>query len=125
MHKASVNPKILGNMDRKAKQILVDIFDEEGVNTLEKSLTELTAKANEVLAGMSNADKLAVVKVKAILKTQKNAILLMLNSKEAAQWAREVGNEETVMAAYNIFGFQSCALKVTCTVTCFIMWSVT
>ena len=30
-----------------------------------------------------------------------------------------------VMAAYNIFGFQSCALKVTCTVTCFITWSVT
>ena len=32
---------------------------------------------------------------------------------------------ELVMAAYNIFGFQSCALKVTCTVTCFITWSVT
>ena len=31
----------------------------------------------------------------------------------------------SVMAAYNIFGFQSCALKVTCTVTCFITWSVT
>ena len=33
--------------------------------------------------------------------------------------------EAAVMAAYNIFGFQSCALKVTCTVTCFITWSVT
>ena len=31
----------------------------------------------------------------------------------------------TVMAAYNIFGFQLCALKVMCTVTCFITWSVT
>jgi hypothetical protein len=44
-HKASVDPKVLGDIDRKAKQILVDMFDEEGVNTLEKSLTELIAKA--------------------------------------------------------------------------------
>ena len=35
------------------------------------------------------------------------------------------GKIVVVMAAYNIFGFQSCALKVTCTVTCFITWSVT
>jgi hypothetical protein len=67
MYKASVDPKILGNMDWKAKQILVDIFD-EGANTLEKSLIELIAKANEVLDGMSDTDKLAVVKVKAMLK---------------------------------------------------------
>jgi hypothetical protein len=50
---------------------------------MEKSLTELIAKANEVLDGMSDIDKLALVKVKAVFKTQKNAILLMLNSKEA------------------------------------------
>jgi hypothetical protein len=73
----------------------------EGANTLEKSLTELIAKANEVLDGMSDADKLAVVKVKAVLKTQKNAILLTLNSKEVAHWVREVGNEETFTNAFS------------------------
>ena len=36
-----------------------------------------------------------------------------------------VRHTPVVMAAYNIFGFQSCALQVMCTVTCFIMWSVT
>jgi hypothetical protein len=101
MYKASIDPKILSNIDQKAKQILVDIFDEEGANTLEKSLTELIAKANKVLDGMSDADKLAVVKVEAMLKIQKNAILLMLNSKEVAHWVREVGNEETFTNAFS------------------------
>jgi len=94
-HKASTDPKALGDMDCRAKQLLVDIYGDEGNATLEKSLTELIAKANEVLDGMSDADKLGKVKVKAVLKTKKNAILLMLNSKEAADWIREVGNEET------------------------------
>ena len=100
-HKTSVDPKVLGDLDRKAKQILVDIFNEEGISTLEKSLTEIIAKANEVLDGMSDADKPAIVKVEAALKTQKNAILLTLNSKEAVNWVKEVGNEETFANAFS------------------------
>jgi hypothetical protein len=44
---------------------------------------------------MSDADKPETVKVKATLKTKKNAILLTLNSKEVANWIREPGNEVT------------------------------
>ena len=40
-HKANVDPKVMGDLDRKAKQILVDIFDEDGASTMDKSLTEL------------------------------------------------------------------------------------
>ena len=101
VHKTSVDPKVLGDLDCKAKQILVDIFNEEGVSTLEKSLTGVIAKANEVLDGMSNMDKPASVKVKAMLKTQKNTILLTLNSKEAVNWVKEVGNEETFTNAFS------------------------
>ena len=100
-HKASVDPKVLGDMDRKARQILVDIYDEEGVNTLEKSLTELISKANKVIDSMSDADKPEKVKVEAGRKTHKNAILLTLNSKEAALWISEVGNEETFANAFS------------------------
>ena len=100
-HKASVDPKVLGDIDRKAKQILVDIYDEEGANTMEKSLTELMAKANEVLDGMTDADKPTSVKVEAAFKSQKNAILLTLNSKEAARWVKEIGNEETFANAFS------------------------
>ena len=99
--KASVDPKILGDMDCRAKQILVDIFDEEGNNTLEKSLTELIAKANEALDNMSDAGKPEKVKVETALKTKRNAVLLTLNSKEAAAWVREAGNEETFANAFS------------------------
>jgi hypothetical protein len=92
-HKASTPPKVLGDMERKAKQILMDIFDEEGNNTLEKSLEELIDKANEVLGKMSDADKPKEVKVEATHKTRRNTILLTLNSKEAANWVREPSNE--------------------------------
>jgi len=100
-HKASMDPKVLGDMDHRAKQLLVDIYGNKGNTTLEKSLTEIIAKANEVLDGMSDADKLGKVKVEAALKTKKNAILLILNSKEAADWIREVGNEKTFANAFS------------------------
>ena len=96
-----MDPKVLGDMEHKAKQILVDIFDKEGTNTLEKSLTELISKANEALDKMNKAAKPALVKVETVYKTKKNAILFMLNSKEAANWVREPGNEETFANAFS------------------------
>jgi hypothetical protein len=35
------------------------------------------------------------VKVKEVYKTKRNMILLTLNSKEAVNWVRKVGNKET------------------------------
>ena len=73
-----MDPKVLGDMDCRAKQLLVDIFGDEGNATLEKSLIEIMAKANEVLDRISDADKPEKVKVEAMLKTKKNAVLLTL-----------------------------------------------
>ena len=92
-NKATVDPKVLCNIERKDKQILVDIFNEEAANTLGTSLTELMAKANAALNSMKDRDKPEHVKVKSVHKTKKNTILLMLNSKEAANWLREVENK--------------------------------
>ena len=94
-HKANTDPKVLGDMDRRAKQILVDVFGDKGNATLEKSLMEIIANANRVLDGMSNADKPEKVKVEAALKTKKKSVLLMLNNKEAVNWLSKAGNEET------------------------------
>ena len=93
--RATVDPKVLGDMDRRAKQILVELFDEDGERTYDKSLAELITKANEALAGMTDANKPTNAKVDSVLKTRKNAVLLTLNSSEAANWVREPGNEET------------------------------
>jgi len=88
-HKNNVDPKVLGDMERKAKQILIDTFDEEGTNTLEKSQLELVDKANEVISKLTDASKPEKARVDSAIKTKKGAILLTLNSKEAAAWIRE------------------------------------
>jgi len=100
-HKNSVDPKVLGDMERKAKQILVNIYNEEGINTLEKSLTELITNANEALDKMVEVAKPSLVKIETAYKTKKNAILFTLNSKEAANWVREPGNKETFANAFS------------------------
>jgi len=100
-HKASTDPKVLSDMDCSAKQLLVDIYSDKGDATLEKSLTEIINIANRVLDSMSNADKPEKVKVEAALKTKRHSILLTLSSKEAANWIREVGNEETFTDAFS------------------------
>jgi hypothetical protein len=100
-YKASTPSKVLGDIECKAKQILIDIFDEEGNNTLEKSLEELIDKANKVLGKMSDIDKLKEVKVEATYKTRRNTILLTLNSKEAANWVRELSNKVNFANAFS------------------------
>ena len=100
-HKNSVDPKVLRDMERKAKQILVDIYNKEGINTLEKSLMELITNANKALDKMVEAAKPSLVKIETAYKTKKNAILFMLNSKEAANWVREPGNKETFANAFS------------------------
>ena len=92
-HMTSVDPKVLGDMERRAKQILVDVFDTEGANTLGRSLVEQVDKANEVISKMTDADKPVKAKVMSANITKKGAVLLTLDSKETAIWLREPGNE--------------------------------
>lgn len=100
-NKSSVDPKVLSDMERKERQILVDIYDEEDACTMDKSLSELLDKANDALDKMSDGNKPEKVKVEGVHKTKRNAILLTLNSKAAAIWIREVGNEETFANAFS------------------------
>jgi hypothetical protein len=88
-NKAKVDPRVLGDLERKAKQILIELFDEEGNSTIDKSLTELLSKANKVLDKIEDADKPDEVKVEAVLKTRKGELVLTLNSKEAAAWIKQ------------------------------------
>jgi hypothetical protein len=53
--KVSADPRVLSDLEWKDKQILVDIFDKEGNNTLTKSLTELVGKANEAIRKIEDA----------------------------------------------------------------------
>jgi hypothetical protein len=88
-------------MERRDRQILVNIFDEEGTCTMDKGLTELMDMANKALNKTTDGQKPDRVKVKGVHKTKRNAILLTLNSKEAVNWVRDVGNEETFTNAFS------------------------
>jgi hypothetical protein len=87
-NKPSLDPKVLGDMECRARQILIDIYDEDGNNTLAKSLTELVAKANETIGKIEDTDKLAKDLVESVLQTRKGGLILTLNSKEVASWLR-------------------------------------
>jgi hypothetical protein len=92
-NKLSLDPKVLGDMERRAQQILIDIFDKDGNDTLAKSLTELVMKANETIGKIEDADKPAKVLVELVLQTCKGGLVLMLNSKEVASWLRQTEHE--------------------------------
>ena len=92
-HKTSVDPKVLGDIDRRAKQILIDTFNKDDTNTPEKSLVEHIEKANEVINKMTDAKKLVKARVETASIARKGAILLTLDSKETATWIREPENE--------------------------------
>jgi hypothetical protein len=100
-NRSVADPKVLGDMERKAKQILIEIYDTEGNNTLGKSLSELLAKANEVIGEIEDADKPKEAKVEAIFKTRRGALVLILNSKDTAFWIKQPGIEETFTKAFS------------------------
>src|SRR5712671_3223490 len=68
-NKMGVDPKILSDMECKAKQIIVDMHGSDGDTLLNKSLTEIIDKANEALTLIEDSAKPMEVKVVAALKT--------------------------------------------------------
>ena len=97
--KFALDPRVLGNMECKAWQILIDIFNEEGNNTLAKSLTELVVKANEAIGRIEDIDKPDKVIVESTLQTYKGRLVMTLNSKEARQPAGRP-EDEIVLEAH-------------------------
>ena len=69
-NKISADPRILNDMDCKAKQILMDIYDKDSNNILMKSLTAIVDKANETIVGIKDASKPKDIKVTMALKMQ-------------------------------------------------------
>ena len=99
-NKSSVDPKVLSDIECKDRQLLIDIYDKEGSCTLDKSLMELMDTANTALDNMSDGEKPEKVKVESVHKTKRNTILLTMNSREAANWVREMGNKEMFSNAF-------------------------
>jgi len=100
MLRANTDPKVLGDLDHKARQILVELFGTEGDSTLGKSLTDLANKANKVISKIEDSGKPKDIKVKMLFKTHRQALVLVLNSKDAATW---ISNPEIKIAFTKAF----------------------
>ena len=95
-NKTRLDPKILVDLQRKDKQLWVDIHDKGDANTLSKSLTTLVEQANTAIEALVDSDdKPDEVKVVAVLKTRGDALLLTFNSKDACGWVRRADNIST------------------------------
>jgi len=94
-NKANTDPKVMGDMERKARQILIQVYNDEGLAFLTKSLSEIIAKANDAIDTIEDAAKPQDAKVESAHKIKKGAILLTLSNKEATKWITEVDIELT------------------------------
>jgi hypothetical protein len=79
------DPKITRDLDRKAAQVLVDIYNKEVVN---RSLEELKSTFNALIAE-EPTEPLTDVDVQHITKLRNGGLILQFGSKEAAEWFRQ------------------------------------
>src|SRR5260370_33661185 len=94
---AAIDGRIQLDVERKAKQILIDFKDNNAVMTSTEALID---KANEIIASIDDNDWPDLMKVEAITRFLKGGILLHLNSREAECWLREPGIEEVCLRQY-------------------------
>ena len=92
-NRASIDPKVLSDIERRSKQILIDCSMTEIRDTANTSLTELREKVNTIIKDMDDYCHLEVTAVETVTKTRDGSLLLMLNSKEAVDWLREPKNK--------------------------------
>ncbi len=93
----AVDGRIQIDVERKAKQILIDFKDN---NTAMTSTEALIDKANEIIVSIDDTGRLETTKVEAITRFLKGGILLHLNSREAVHWLREPGVEEVFLPKF-------------------------
>ena len=82
-HATSVDHRVISDMERKAKQVLIIYHNEEVEN---KSQTDLKDKANEIIASLSSLSPPTGAKIENMMKLCNGGAILQLNNKEAANW---------------------------------------
>ena len=78
------DPRISRDIERKSKQVLVDIFNKEVVN---QSLDELKTKFNKLIKDAEDEEKpKGDLEVQQIIKLKNGGLILQFGSKETAEW---------------------------------------
>ena len=79
------DPRIIRDQNRKACQVLVDIYNKEVVN---RSLEELKNNFN-ALIGIEPTEPLSDANVQHIIKLRNGGLILQFETKEAAEWFKQ------------------------------------
>lgn len=79
------DPRIIRDQNRKACQVLVDIYNKEVVN---RSLEELKSNFNDLI-GIEPTEPLSDANVQHIVKLQNGGLILQFETKEAAEWFKQ------------------------------------
>jgi hypothetical protein len=101
-NRSCADPKVLINMDRKARQILIRYDSDEENATINASILELKDRANKIVTEMDDPTCPEVTKIESIARTRDNSLLVLLNSKEAADWLREPDVEDRFLDKFAI-----------------------
>ena len=99
---STADPKVLDDRDRKARQILIGYDSVEENATLNASLFDLKDKANKIVSGMDDSTRPEVVSIESVSRTRGGALLLLLNSKAAADWLRSPNVEDPFLDKFAI-----------------------
>jgi hypothetical protein len=92
------DPRILRDMDRRAKQILIDTIDPEVVNL---SLAELKEKVRTSIASVTNPPPPQNVEILEVSKLKKGGITVLFGSKEIIDWMKDRDPEFGFLSAFS------------------------
>lgn len=102
INRSAADPKILINADRRSRQILLGYNAIEENATLNTSLLELKEKANKVIIEMDDPSRPESVLVESVTRIRNGSLLLLLNSKVAADWLRQPDLEDKFLDKFAI-----------------------
>lgn len=101
-NKPSADPKVLDSMDRRAKQVLIGFDSPLENSTMGTCLVALKDKANNIIASLKDPIRPKEVHVVDVARTCDASLLLLFNSKEAADWIKEPDIEDKFIDKFAI-----------------------
>ena len=87
---SQTDPRILRDVDRKARQILIDTRDEKLLNA---SLADIKEKVQEAIKAITNPPPLQNTTVLEINKLRKGGFTVLFSEKEVVSWLQDPGVE--------------------------------
>ena len=95
---ATPDPRILVDLDRKARQILVDTMDPEVLNA---SLAEIKEKVRTSIASVTNPPPPQNTEVIDVNKLRKGGITILFEGKEVTEWLKDREAEHGFLSAFS------------------------